>query len=80
MQYQKCSLPLYTSFLIGNQNRYSGVELSKVFSTKDIGHDAVTRWLARTAYQPADLWKHVKPLGGANSSGTWGTAKDHLLD
>jgi hypothetical protein len=41
--------------------------LSKAFSAKDIGHDAVTRWLARAAYQPADLWKHVKPLVSLNA-------------
>lgn len=62
MHYQKCSLQLYTSFLIGNQNRYSGVELSKTFSDKEVGHDSVTRWLANSSYAPSDLWKHVKPL------------------
>lgn len=62
MQYQKCSLQLYTSFLIGNQNRYSGVELSKVFTEKDMEHDSVTRWLADSKYTPSDLWKQVKPL------------------
>jgi len=62
MQYQECSLQLYTSFLIGNQNRYSGVELSKVFTGKDMEHDLVTRWLADSKYTPSDLWKQVKPL------------------
>lgn len=62
MQYQKCSLQLYTSFLIGNQNRYSGVELSRVLPSKDMSHDSVTRWLTDSSYTPSDLWKHVKPL------------------
>ncbi|HEY4480329.1 MAG TPA: transposase [Candidatus Paceibacterota bacterium] len=59
MQHQKCSLNLYTSFLISNQNRYSGVELSKV---SELSHDAVTRWLSAKEYTPKDLWNHVKPL------------------
>jgi len=62
MQYQKCSLAIYTSFLIGNQNRYSGVELSKVLPSKDMSHDSVSRWLSDSDYTPSDLWKHVKPL------------------
>ena len=62
MQYQKCSLQLYTSFLIGNQNRYSGVELSKVLPEETMSHDSVTRFLSDSRYRPSDLWKHVKPL------------------
>jgi len=62
MQYQKCSLQLYTSFLIGNQNRYSGVELSKVLPEETMSHDSVTRFLSDSKYAPGDLWKHVKPL------------------
>lgn len=61
MQHQKCSLRLYANFLLGNRNRYSGVELSKV-SPKDMAHDSVTRWLASESYTSPDLWKHVKPL------------------
>lgn len=60
MQHQKCSLNLYTSFLISNQNRYSGIELSK--TADDISHDAVTRWLASSKYTPGNLWNHVKDL------------------
>lgn len=60
MQYQKCSLELYTNFLIANQNRYSGVELSKNIGT--LSHDHITRWLAHGKYTPGDLWKHVQPL------------------
>jgi len=62
MQHQKCSLGIYTSFLIGNQNRYSGVELSKVLSGETMSHDSITRFLADSTYTPSDLWKHVKPF------------------
>lgn len=59
MQHQKCSLQLYTNFLLSNRNRYSGVELSKV-SPNDMAHDSVIRWLTSSKYTPSDLWKHVK--------------------
>lgn len=60
MQHQKCSLELYTNFLIANQNRYSGVELSRNAPT--LSHDHITRWLSHGKYTPRDLWKHVQPL------------------
>lgn len=60
MRKQKCSLGLYSSFLIGNHNRYSGVELSKV--TADMAHDAVSRWLVDFTFRPAELWNQVKNL------------------
>lgn len=60
MQKQKCSLSLYSSFLIGNQNRYSGVELSKV--SNDMAHDAVSRWLMKFTFKPQELWNQVKDL------------------
>ena len=60
MQKQKCSLSLYSNFLIGNHNRYSGVEMSKV--TDDMAHDAVSRWLSRFAFKPQELWNQVKNL------------------
>lgn len=60
MQHQKCSLELYTNFLISNQNRYSGVELAKNIPT--LSHDHITRWLSRREYTPGDLWKYVQPL------------------
>lgn len=60
MQHQKCSLEVYTNFLIANQNRYSGIELSK--NLPEISHDHITRWLAHGKYTPGDLWKHVQPL------------------
>jgi len=60
MQKQKCSLNLYSSFLIGNRNRYSGMELSKV--TEGMAHDAVSRWLSRFTFKPQELWNQVKQL------------------
>lgn len=60
MRRQKCSLSLYSSFLIGNQNRYSGLELSKV--AFGIAHDSVSRWLSEYEHRPQELWNQVKPL------------------
>lgn len=62
MQKQKCSLKLYTDFLIANQNRYSGPELSRV--SPDIGmyHDSVDRWLSKSNFTPSDLWNKVKTI------------------
>jgi hypothetical protein len=62
MQKQKCSLKLYTNFLIANHNRYSGLELSKVSLVEDMCHDAVSRWLATSNFTPSDLWNQVKSL------------------
>lgn len=62
MRKQKCSLKLYTNFLIANHNRYSGVELAKSIKDKDICHDAVSRWLIKADFTPSDLWRQVKPL------------------
>lgn len=61
MQKQKCSLGLYASFLIGNQNRYSGLELSKVVRNK-MAHDSVSRWLSDYEPKPPELWNQAKPL------------------
>lgn len=60
MQKQKCSLDLYSSFLIGNRNRYSGVELSKVVD--NMAHDAVSRWLSDFTFKPQELWNQAKDL------------------
>jgi len=62
MQKQKCSLELYSNFLIINQNRYSGLELSKVSPVPDLHHDAVSRWLAASTFTPSQLWQQVKDL------------------
>jgi len=65
MQKQKCSLKLYSEFLIANQNKFSGLELSK--STSDMAHDSVNRWLSRSNFRPAELWSDVKRLVDVNS-------------
>lgn len=63
MRKQKCSLKLYSDFLIANQNRYSGTELSRVAPTnKNMSHDAVSRWLARSDFTASGLWNQVKEL------------------
>lgn len=59
MQKQKCSLKMYSNFLIANQNRYSGVELAKAAPTS-ISHDSVSRWLDNSHFTPSDLWSDVK--------------------
>lgn len=62
MQPQKCSLELYSQFLIANHNRYSGLELAKVSPVVGMAHDAVTRWLAERAFTPSNLWGRVQYL------------------
>ena len=61
-QKQKCKLSLYQDFLVANQNRYSGLELSKVEPSGDMSHDSVTRFLMRKDFQPKDVWRFAKPL------------------
>ncbi len=61
MQKQKCSLRLYSEFLIANQNRYSGLELSRV-APNDMAHDSVSRWLATSNFTPSELWNQTKGL------------------
>lgn len=78
MQKQKCSLKLYTQFLIANHNRYSGVELSKVSPITDMAHDAVNRWLATDLRTPAQLWQFTCYLV-KNKSG-YLIGDDTLLD
>lgn len=61
-QPQKCNLSLYRDFLIANNNRYSGLELSKVEPSGGMQHDSVTRWLMRADFTPSDVWRYAKPL------------------
>lgn len=60
MQHQKCSLSLYSTFLLANQNRYSGLELPKTVT--GIAHDSVSRWLSKFDSKPQELWNQVKDL------------------
>jgi hypothetical protein len=62
MQKQKCSLDLYSDFLIASQTRYSGVELAHVDPTESMAHDAVSRWLSSSRFQPTELLNQVKHL------------------
>jgi hypothetical protein len=58
----KLNLDMYTTFLVANGNRYSGVEASKALnlSAPSPAHDSVSRWLAEQDFKPSDLWKRVK--------------------
>jgi len=73
---QKCSLSLYSNFLIANQNRYSGLELSKV--VEGMAHDSVSRWLARSHFNPSELWNQVKSLVSQKSG--YLVVDDTMLD
>ena len=57
----KCSLGLYTKFLISNHNKYSGVELSKT-TNNQLSHDSVSRWLSSKTFDAKNLWVHVKDM------------------
>ena|SRR3989338_877385 len=61
MSQSKCSLELYTKFLIANHNRYSGVELSKT-SGGLLSHDSVSKWLSDEEFDSRNLWPHVKNM------------------
>jgi hypothetical protein len=61
MSQPKCSLELYTKFLISNHNRYSGVELSKT-SGDQLSHDSVSRWLEAEDFDSKNLWSHVEKM------------------
>ncbi len=78
MSQSKCSLSLYTNFLIANHNRYSGTELSRVATGSSMAHDAVTRWLAQSDWTPSDLWNDVKSLVERETG--YLIADDTLLD
>jgi hypothetical protein len=78
MQKQKCSLDLYTNFLISNHNRYSGAELGRVSPILDMHHDAVSRWLANSHHTPSDLWNRVKGIVRKESG--YLVCDDSLLD
>lgn len=54
-----CSKELYCSFLQSTMQRYSATALSEI-SPIDISHDAVSRWLENTHFQPKDIWEKAK--------------------
>ncbi|MEK7516022.1 MAG: transposase [Patescibacteria group bacterium] len=78
MQKQKCSLKLYSDFLIANHNRYSGLELAKVSPIAGMQHDAITRWLSSSSFTPSDLWRQTKEL--VDISTGYLVCDDSLLD
>lgn len=61
MKYE-INLDTYSTFLIANGNRYSGVEFSKALnmSMRAPAHDSISRWLGTQTFEPSDLWKHVQ--------------------
>ncbi len=61
MLQSKCSLEIYTRFLIANHNNYSGVELSKV-KDKSLSHDTVSKWLRDKEPEVQNLWPYVEKM------------------
>lgn len=53
---------MYSDFLIASQTRYSGVELAQVEPSEGMAHDAVSRWLSSSAFQPTELLNQVQHL------------------
>lgn len=61
MKYE-LNLETYTTFLIANGNRYSGVEMSKALNMESSApaHDSISRWIAEQTFEPNDLWQQVQ--------------------
>jgi len=61
MSQSKCSLDLYTKFLIANKNNYSAVEPSKV---KDnyLSHDTISKWLREKEPAVQNIWNYAKGM------------------
>lgn len=62
MQKQKCSLELYSRFLIASQSRFSATELSRIAPDQTMHHDAVTNWLKSAHFHSGEIWNQAKPL------------------
>lgn len=64
------NLETYTSFLIANGNRYSGVEMSKALNMESSApaHDSISRWLTEQTFEPNNLWRHVQSKVNLKSS------------
>lgn len=56
----KCSVDLYSSFLLCSQTNFTGTFLSQIHP--QVSHDSVTRWLSSTKLTPKILWEKVEPL------------------
>lgn len=62
MQKHKCSLELYSNFLLAAHSRFSATELARVAPDESMRHDAVTHWLESSRFHPAAIWNQAKPL------------------
>lgn len=64
------NLDKYTTFLIANGNRYSGVEVSKALNMENSApaHDSISRWLSEQTCKPESLWNYVKKEVSLKSS------------
>lgn len=69
MKYE-INLDMYTTFLIANGNRYSGVEAAKALRSVNNppAHDSISRWLREQTFKPNNLWKYVQSEVHRNSS------------
>src|SRR3989339_1954151 len=79
MQKQKCSWALYGNFLLASQSRYSAAELARVSPDDNLmSHDAVNKWLKKSAFNPSEIWNQAKPLVDRQSG--YLVADDSVLD
>lgn len=58
MKQYTCSKELYVNFLKLTSERYSAFSLAEV-SPIELSHDAVSRWLADTKFQPKNIWEEA---------------------
>lgn len=78
MRKQKCSLELYSNFLLAAQNRFSATELARASPDASMSHDAVTNWLDSSKFNPAEIWNQAKPLISLKSG--YLVSDDSVLD
>lgn len=62
MQKQKCSLELYSRFLLASQSRFSAAELERISPDPTMHHDAVTNWLRSSQFNTSEIWNQAKPF------------------
>ena len=79
MQKQKCSLELYSNFLLASQVRYSGTELARVSpDNNQMSHDAVNKWLSKSDFKSTEIWNQAKQLVDRTTG--YLVADDSVLD
>ncbi len=71
----RCTLPMYTGFLLSEPN---GVSCSRLGELMAISHDSVNRFLNRESYSPRDLFNEVKSK--INMKGGTLSVDDSVLD